>query len=170
MGARASRRRHEGRAIRKFRRKWGDVTPAFARVVKAMLPLGRAAERAAKSMVMVTEVWTMPSGTIAFAQQPDGTTLIGIDPGVGHPSQSGVEAVRSQQEAAQSVDDMAVRMRLELMPWQRELAIAALTGTPLTLVGGKQSGRATVKRIVDEIRGPESGEPIIDEIHRMPLG
>lgn len=101
MGARASRRRHEGRRIRKFRRKYGSVTAGFARVTASMLPLGRAAKRATSAMGMLVEVWDTPSGSIATAQQPDGTVLVGIDPGSGAPSQTGVEAVRSPQEAAQ---------------------------------------------------------------------
>ncbi|UDL15420.1 hypothetical protein SEA_PEPE25_45 [Microbacterium phage Pepe25] len=152
MGARASRRRREGRRIRKFRRKYGAVTAGFARVTASMLPLGRAAKRATGAMGMLVEVWDTPSGSIATAQQPDGSVLVGIDPGSGAPSQTGVEAVRSPQEAAEMVDAKAAEMGLRLMPWQREVAIATLEGRPLALMGGKQVGRTTVKRIIDGIR------------------
>lgn len=101
---------------------------------------------------MLVEVWDTPSGSIATAQQPDGSVLVGIDPGSGAPSQTGVEAVRSPQEAAEMVDAKAAEMGLRLMPWQREVAIATLEGRPLALMGGKQVGRTTVKRIIDGIR------------------
>lgn len=178
MGARASRRRHEGRRIRKIRRQWGctltalnrasDVMPALA---GAMMEFGAAVARVQSKMGMLVEVWDTPSGSIATAQRPDGTILVGIDPGVGHPSHSGVEAVRSPSVAAQQVDDAAARMGLRLTPWQHDLAVAALAGTPIDpLVGGKGAGRTTVQRVLAEVRGPEAGKPIVDEIHRMPLG
>ncbi|QUE25341.1 hypothetical protein SEA_FIZZLES_47 [Microbacterium phage Fizzles] len=164
MGARASRRRHEGRRIRKFRRKYGIVTPAFARVTRGMLPLGHAAKRAASSIGMLVEVWDTPSGSIATAQRPDGTVLVGIDPGAGHPSHSGVEALRSTQEAAEKVDAAAAHLGLELMPWQRAVAVGAITGQELVLEGGRRAGKATVKRVVDEIRGPSYDIAWVDEV------
>lgn len=162
MGARASRRRHEGRAIRKSRRQGRRVNSSFR-------DLGAAAVKVGRAFAHLVKVLDTPSGSIAFAQRPDGSTVLGIDPGTGAPSQTGVEAVRSTHSAAERVDAAAAKMGLRLLPWQREAAIAALEGRPLALVGGKQCGRNTVLEVIKRVRGPEAGEPIIDEIHRMPV-
>lgn len=162
MGARASRRRHEGRAIRRDRRLWRAVTVRFR-------PLSAATRRVTVSMTRLVEVLDTPSGTIAVAQRPDGGTTLGFDPRTADPSQTGVEAVRSTHSAADKVDAAAARLGLELTSWQRNVAIAVLDGKPLTWNAARTPGKATVVKVLDEIRGPEAGEPIIDEIHRMPL-
>lgn len=163
MGARASRRRHEGRRIRKNRRAWRSAIRRFDEMQAA-------SRRASLALYRFTEVLTTSLGSIAVAQKPDGSTTIGFDPGTIDPSQTGVEAVRSTHSAAEKVDATSAEMGLRLLPWQRDIAIAALEGRPLALVGGKQCGRSTVLEVVKRARGPEAGEPIIDEIHRMPLG
>lgn len=170
MGARASRRRHEGRAIRKVRRIWmgGIITGQFARAAAGFTRVGKSAERTASEMVTLVEVLDTPSGSIAVAQRPDGSTVLGIDLGTGSPSQTGVEAGRSAHSAAEQVDAAAAEMGLRLLPWQREYAIAALEGRPLALLGGKQCGRSTVLEVIKRARGPEIEVAYVDEIHNFP--
>lgn len=157
MGARASRRRHEGRRIRKFRRIWGGVSRGF-------LNLSISASHTTKVFNRLVEVWDTPSGSIATAQRPDGTVLVGIDPGTSHPSQTGVEAVRSTHSAAEMVDAAAAEMGLRLLPWQRDAAIAAVEGKPFILVGGKQCGRTTVLQVVERARGLRADYAWVDEV------
>ncbi|QNJ55545.1 hypothetical protein SEA_PHINKY_53 [Microbacterium phage Phinky] len=170
MGARASRRRHEGRAIRKVRRIWkgGVITGQFARAAAGFTRVGKSAERAASEIGALVEVLDTPSGSIAVAQRPDGSIVLGIDPGTGSPSQAGVEAGRSAHSASERVGAAAAEMGLRLLPWQRDVAIAALEGRPTALLGCKQCGRSTVLEVIKRARGPESGLAYVDEIHDFP--
>ncbi|AWN04668.1 hypothetical protein HOT29_gp049 [Microbacterium phage Squash] len=145
MGARASRRRHEGRAIRKQLRAHRELGKRFTQV-------GIAAGKFARAFTYFVKVLNTTSGSIAFAQQPDGTTLIGIDPGVGHPSQSGVEAVRSTHSVAEKVDAMAARMGFTLASWQRDLAVATLTDQPGLIEAPKGAGKVNTQRVIDGVR------------------
>ncbi|WNT44317.1 hypothetical protein SEA_CANDC_45 [Microbacterium phage CandC] len=164
MGARASRRRREGRAIRKSRRTWRDVGAGFKSIGLAAARTSKSLERFGKEVGLLYDGNARPLGR-------PGSAVLLVGPGSGDPSQTGVEAVRSPSEAAEQVDAAAARMGLRLTPWQHDLAVAALAGIPVApLIGGKGAGRTTVQRILDDVRGPEAGEPIIDEIHRMPLG
>lgn len=163
MGARASRRRREGRAIRKSRRTWRDVGAGFKALGVAAVHTSKSLERFGKEVGLLYDGNARPLGR-------PGSAVLLVGPGSGDPSQTGVEAVRSPSEAAEKVDAAAARLGLELTSWQRNVAIAVLDGKPLTWNAARTPGKATVVKVLDEIRGPESGEPIIDEIHRMPLG
>ncbi|QWY80128.1 hypothetical protein SEA_STRAWBERRYJAMM_48 [Microbacterium phage StrawberryJamm] len=145
MGARASRRRHEGRRIRKNRRTWRSAIRRFDEMQAA-------SRRASFALYRFTEILTTSLGSVAVAQQPDGTTLIGIDPGVGHPSQSGVEAVRSTHSVAEKVDAMAARMGFTLASWQRDLAVATLTDQPGLIEAPKGAGKVNTQRVIDGVR------------------
>ncbi|MFE7198494.1 hypothetical protein [Microbacterium oxydans] len=50
------------------------------------------------------------------------------------------------------VDAFAKSLGIELMPWQRTLAVQALSGEPITFAGGRRSGRSTVERIVKGVQ------------------
>lgn len=116
---------------------------------------------------MFVEVWETPSGIVAIAQKPNGTVLVGIDPGRNPPSQTGVEAVRSTHSAAEKVDAAAARLGLELAPWQRNVAIAVLEGKPVTWNAARTPGKATVVRVLEEIRGPEHTLAYVDEVQNV---
>lgn len=130
----------------------GDMRERLPRLAEGMFAVGAAADRVASAMLTFAEVLYTPSGSIAFAQQPDGTTLIGIDPGVGHPSQSGVEAVKSTHSVAEKVDAVAARMGFTLASWQRDLAVATLTGQPRLIEAPKSAGKVNTQRVIDGVR------------------
>lgn len=46
------------------------------------------------------------------------------------------------------VDAFAKTLGIEVMPWQRTLAVQAISGEPITFVGACRSGRSTVERVV----------------------
>lgn len=50
------------------------------------------------------------------------------------------------------VDAFAKSVRIELMPWQRDVAVRALSGEPIMLAGGRRSGMTTAKRIAEGVR------------------
>ncbi|WP_313366632.1 hypothetical protein [Microbacterium sp.] len=53
---------------------------------------------------------------------------------------------------ADRVDAFAKSLGIDLLPWQRTLAVQALSGEPITFAGGRGSGRSTVDRIVKGVR------------------
>lgn len=63
--------------------------------------------------------------------------------------------IRRRRRIGVRLDRMAERMGLDLIPWQRDLAIAALDGATLTLVGGRKSGITTTRRAVDRVRAEQ---------------
>ena len=124
MGARASRRRHEGRAIRKKRRVIKEQLLNLGAISAGFTALGKAAEHAVRAMGHAfiafangaAVVWDEREGGVTA---PDNPFLIcAILPGAGD--------ARRAQGAAERVDATAVRMGIELEPWQRELAIASI--------------------------------------------
>lgn len=54
--------------------------------------------------------------------------------------------------AGDRVDAFAKDLGIDLMPWQRDWAVWALSGLPFPRGGGRRSGISTVKRIVDGVR------------------
>lgn len=50
------------------------------------------------------------------------------------------------------VDAFAKTLGIELMPWQRTLAVQALSGEPIALAGGRRPGMSSVERIVEGVR------------------
>lgn len=50
------------------------------------------------------------------------------------------------------VDAFAESIGIELMPWQREIAVAALSGEEIAFVRGRRAGMSTVQRIVEGTR------------------
>lgn len=87
MGARASRRRREGRKIRKIRRTWRDVGAGFK-------SLGVSAARTSKQLERFgKEVGLLYDGNARPLGRPGSAVLL-VAPGSGDPSQMGVEAAR----------------------------------------------------------------------------
>ena len=65
-----------------------------------------------------------------------------------------VDCVRTDQPEetdADRVDAFAKSVDIELMPWQRDVAVAALSGEPMVLVGGRRGGMNTVERIAEGV-------------------
>lgn len=54
--------------------------------------------------------------------------------------------------AAEKVDAFARRIGVELMPWQRELAIKMLRAEPVIFPAGRRAGMGTVRRVVGGAR------------------
>ncbi|MFJ2502569.1 hypothetical protein [Microbacterium sp. NPDC087592] len=59
---------------------------------------------------------------------------------------------KPEETDADRVDAFAQSVGLELMPWQRDVAVRALSGEPITLVGGRRSGMTTARRIAEGVR------------------
>lgn len=97
MGARASRRRREGRAIRKSRRIWRDIGAGFKALGVAAAHTSKQLERFGKKVGLLYDANAAPLGR-------PGSAVLLVDPGSGAPSQMGVEAVRSTHSAAERVD------------------------------------------------------------------
>ncbi|KTR76172.1 hypothetical protein NS234_12130 [Microbacterium oxydans] len=57
-----------------------------------------------------------------------------------------------EETDADRVDAFAKSLGIELMPWQRTLAVQALSGEPITFARGRRSGRSTVERIVKGVK------------------
>lgn len=58
----------------------------------------------------------------------------------------------TEMKIADEVDAFAKSLGIDLMPWQRTLAVQALSGEPITFAGGRRSGRSAVDRIVRGVR------------------
>ena len=54
--------------------------------------------------------------------------------------------------AAEKVDAFARSIGVELMPWQRELAIKMLRAEPVIFPAGRRAGMGTVRRVVGGAR------------------
>lgn len=54
--------------------------------------------------------------------------------------------------AEERVDAFAKRLGIQLMPWQRVLAVRALKGDLLVRIGGCRAGMKTVGRVVEVVR------------------
>lgn len=54
--------------------------------------------------------------------------------------------------AAEKVDAFAQSIGVELMPWQRELAIKMLRAEPVIFQAGRRAGMGTVRRVVGGAR------------------
>ena len=57
-----------------------------------------------------------------------------------------------EETDADRVDAFAKSTGVELMPWQRDVAAAALSGAPMVLGRGRRAGMSTVDRIVEGVR------------------
>lgn len=57
-----------------------------------------------------------------------------------------------EETDAERVDAFAKSVGIELMPWQRDVAVRALAGEPITLAGGRRSGMTTARRIAEGVR------------------
>lgn len=57
-----------------------------------------------------------------------------------------------EETGADRVDAFAKSAGVELMPWQRDVAAAALSGEPMVLGRGRRAGMSTVERIVEGVR------------------
>lgn len=57
-----------------------------------------------------------------------------------------------EETNADRVDAFAKSVGIQLMPWQRDVAVAALSGEPMVLAGGRRGGMNTVERIVEGVR------------------
>lgn len=176
MGARASRRRHEGRRIRKTKRQWGSLTAAAEKFTETMSALSDVVVKAATQFSELATRYEVVDlgipGTIAVRDTREGTVTLGVDPASPYPTQSEVEDGRGAHSVAERVDAMAAKMGLELLPWQRELAIAALetnqSGYITIQQRSQQAGKTTVQRVVAELRGPEHGVAWVDETIDLP--
>lgn len=104
MGARASRRRHDGRRIRKMRRQMGLVTRGFEELADVMTLFGDAVMQAVSSFSELAAQYEvidlgMP-GWIAVRDRQNGGVIVAVDPALPYPTHSGVEAVRSAATAS----------------------------------------------------------------------
>lgn len=148
MGARAHGRRREGRLIRKHCRLYREWTTAFSRFGEA----AKAAEEA------IEQFGATVGGIVRknrAQEQPAGAASAIAEPGAPYPTQSGGEDARRlarRSEIAERVDVAAARLGLELLPWQRELAINAILGEVMALQGGRRGGRWAVGRVIEESR------------------
>lgn len=87
MGARASRRRREGRAIRKSRRTWRDVGAGFKTLGVAAVHTSKSLERFGREAGLLFDRNAVPLGR-------PGSAILFVAPGSGAPSQMGVEDAR----------------------------------------------------------------------------
>lgn len=149
MGARASRRRHEGRRIRKQRRILGSTERKIDEVAEGLTAFGKAAEKAARGMTSMFRAFSLGiPGVIAARDERDGSVTLAVDPAPPHPTQSGVEDGREALSVPERVDAAAARMGIELAPWQRDLAIITLSGIPLQVQRPQAHGKTTVGEVV----------------------
>lgn len=108
MGARASRRRHEGRRIRKAHRGTGPQLEDFGKVADAAATalslFGEAFSRVGEAIKTIQATYEVIDlgipGLIAVRDRRDGTVTVGVDPALPYPTQSGVEALRSAATAS----------------------------------------------------------------------
>lgn len=176
MGARASRRRHEGRRIRKMRRQLGLVTRSFEEMADTMAAFGDAVMKAMSSVAEAAarfEVVDLGTpGLVAVRDRRDGTVAVGVDPGVPYPTQSGVEDGTEALSAAERVDAAAAEIGITLSPEQREYAIAAVAGIPMVWVGGRGYGKFSTRLVIDKARqsGPEANLGLVDEFQACENG
>lgn len=111
MGARASRRRHEGRRIRKQRRILGSTERKIDEVAEGFTAFGKAAEKAAQGMTSMFTVFSLGIlGVIAARDERDGSVTLAVDPAPPYPTQSGVEGGREALSVPERVDAAAARM------------------------------------------------------------
>ncbi|PRB08597.1 hypothetical protein CQ047_12000 [Microbacterium sp. MYb72] len=59
---------------------------------------------------------------------------------------------KPEETDVERVDAFVKSAGIELMPWQRDVAVRALAGESITLAGGRRSGMTTVKRIAEGVR------------------
>ncbi len=57
-----------------------------------------------------------------------------------------------EETDADRVDAFAKSIGIELMPWQRDVAVRALSGQSVVRVGGRRAGMAMIDRIVEGVR------------------
>lgn len=136
-------------------------------VAEGFTALGKAAEKAAQDMAAMFTVfdWGIP-GVIAARDERDGSVILAVDPAPPYPTQSGVEARREALSVPERVDAAAARMGVELTPWQRELAIATLSGIPMQVEWPQGRGKVAVGEVVKEAhaRGYETKYGWVDEL------
>lgn len=151
----------------------GDTERAFDRVnhkidalAQGFVAFGEAVEKGAKAMSSMFTIfdWGIP-GVIAARDERDGSVTLAVDPAPPYPTQSGVEDGREALSVPERVDAAAARMGLELDPWQRELAIATLSGIPMQVQWPQGRGKVAVGEVVKEAhqRGYEAKHGWVDE-------
>lgn len=63
-----------------------------------------------------------------------------------------------------AVDDAERALGVELMPWQRKLAEAVLSGERLVYVNGRRGGFFTVRRVVEAARSAADSDPTVEGV------
>ncbi len=56
-----------------------------------------------------------------------------------------------------AIDEAAEALGIKLLPWQRDLGQRILNGEQVVMVGGRRTGRATLRRVA--AKAQESGDP-----------
>ena len=56
-----------------------------------------------------------------------------------------------------TIDEAAEALGIKLLPWQRDVGQRILNGEQVVMVGGRRTGRATLRRVV--AKAQESGDP-----------
>lgn len=141
-------------------------------IAEGFVAVGKAAEIAAKRMGNVFTVFSRRiPGAIMARNEHDGSTILAVDPAPPYPTQSGVEARREALSVPERVDAAAARMGVELTSWQRELAIATLSGIPMQVQWPQGRGKTTVSEVVKVAHreGYEAKHGWVDEAARLPL-
>lgn len=139
-------------------------------IAQGFVAIGKAAEVAAERMGNLFTIFPgrIP-GVIMARDERDGSVILAVDPALPYPTRSGVEDGREALSASERVDAAAARMGVELTPWQRELAIATVSGVPMMTARGKSGGKTAVSEVVQEahMRGVEAKYGWIDEATRL---
>lgn len=79
----------------------------------------------------------------------------GVDVGVWRPMDWFTERI-TKQLIGPSVDEIAKKLGVELMPWQRDYAERVLRGERVYATLGRCAGWSTVQRIFDEVNNPSA--------------